>query len=267
MTGVISALDVLAHLGPERASPGEGAGADCRPGRFSGIRHGAVRALALVGVLLGMTFPALRAADRKAEQARAIAEIRRLGGEVEVDVTRPDMPVVAVNLRHTRLIDASLEHLKGRTELEILYRKDTGITDDGRLYVKGLTNLEVEELGRIKVTDKSLAHLRGFSGLQRLDLGNTEVTDQGLGQLKGLTRLGTLCLDGTQVTDAGLAHLKRLTGLRALSLANMPGVSDLGLAHLKGLTNLRTLNLEGTKVTAAAIQDLQRALPKVQIAQ
>lgn len=197
--------------------------------------------LLLAGIALLAMQPLLQAEDSKAEQDRAIAAIKKLGGKVEVDTNNPDMPVVAVNLKYTKAGDASLEHLKGLTRLEVLFLKDTDVTDDGIRYIKGLTSLEVLELGRTKVTDKGLEDLAGFGKLQRLDLG------------------------GTQVTDKGLEHLKGLTRLETLSLENAAGVSDLGLAYLKGLTNLRTLNLAGTKVTATGIRSLQEALPKVRI--
>src|SRR6266481_2388675 len=108
----------------------------------------------LVGLILVVTQPMVRAQDSKTEQERAVAEIKKLGGKVEVDAKRADAPVVAVNLKQTPVADASLEHLKGLTKLEILSLKDTGVSDDGLGYLKGLTNLEVLELSRTKVTDQ-----------------------------------------------------------------------------------------------------------------
>ena len=63
--------------------------------------------LALVGVLLVVSQPLLRAQYSKAEQEKAIAEIKKLGGKVEVDPKSPGMPVVGVNLKHTKIVDAS----------------------------------------------------------------------------------------------------------------------------------------------------------------
>jgi Leucine-rich repeat (LRR) protein len=197
--------------------------------------------MAVAGLFLLVTQSMLRAPDGKAEEERAVGEIKRLGGRVEVDTNSPGMPVVGVDLKHTKVVDASLEHLKGLTKLEVLLLKETRVTDDGLVYLKGLTNLEALELGRTKVTDKGLKYLKVFTKIRRLDLG------------------------GTQVTDKGLEHLKGLTSLETLNLENATGVSDFGLVHLKGLTNLRTLNLDGTKVTGAGARDLQRALPKAKI--
>jgi Leucine Rich repeat len=199
------------------------------------------RSMTLIGLFLVLPHPELRAQNGKADRDRAVAEIKKLGGTVELDTRSPSMPVIGVNLKHTPVIDASLEHLKGLTNLERLFLRDTTVTDDGLVRVKGLTRLEVLELGRTKVTDKGLLHLRGFTKLRSLDLG------------------------GTEVTDAGLAHLKDLGSLDTLSLEMVAGVSDRGLMHLKGLTNLRTLNLTGTHVTDAGVRELQKALPKVTI--
>jgi internalin A len=165
--------------------------------------------LVLLGAVLVAIQPILQAQDGKVKQERAIAEIKKLGGEVEVDIDRPDRPVVAVNLKHTKVIDASLQLLKELTRLEKLCLKDTHVTDDGVIYIKGLTNIEVLELGRTKVTDKALEHLKGFTRLRTLDLAGTEVTNKGLEHLKGLSRLQTLDLSGTKVTNAGIDDLQK----------------------------------------------------------
>src|SRR5947209_5260914 len=129
--------------------------------------------MALVGIILFTTQPGLRAEDSKTEKERAIVQIEKLGGKVEIDSKRRGKPVVAVDLKHTQVIDASLEHLKGLTTVEKLLLRETTVTDDGMIYIEGLTNLEVLELSRTKVTDKGLRHLKGFSKLKRLDLGGT----------------------------------------------------------------------------------------------
>jgi Leucine Rich Repeat (LRR) protein len=166
-------------------------------------------ALVLTGSLLAMTQPTLRAQDSKADQEQAIAEIKKLGGKVEVDANRPDMPVVGVNLKHTKLMDASLEYVTRLTKLQVLLLEETQVTDDGMVYLKGLTNIEVLELGRTKVTDKGIERLKEFTKLRRLDLAGTEVTDKGLKHLRGLSQLQTLDLSGTKVTNAGIDDLQK----------------------------------------------------------
>ena len=65
-----------------------------------------------------------------------------------MDIRSPDRPVVGVNLKHVREVDASLERLKKLTEVERLSLRDTKVTDDCIIYIKGLTNLEVLELSK-----------------------------------------------------------------------------------------------------------------------
>ena len=93
--------------------------------------------MALVGLFLVMTQPMLRAQDSKAEKERAIAEIKKLGGVVEVDTKDPDTPVVGVDLKHTKVIDASLEHLSGLTRLQKMYLRDTRALSNNYLDVNG----------------------------------------------------------------------------------------------------------------------------------
>ncbi len=164
---------------------------------------------ALAGVFLVAIHPMLWAQEGKAKQERAIAEIEKLGGKVEVDIKRTDRSVVGVNLKHTKVIDASLELLKGLSTIERLYLRETRVTDDGMIYIKGLTNIEVLELRRTKVTDKALEHIKGFARLRTLDLAGTEITDKGLEQLKALKQLETLDVSDTKVTAPGIDDLQK----------------------------------------------------------
>ena len=132
------------------------------------------------------------AAEMNPEQAKAVAEIEKLGGKVIVD--EKSQAVIGVSLRKTEVTDAGLVHLKG------------------------LTNLEELDLGKTKVTDAGLEHLQGLTKLQWLSLQDTKVTAAGLVHLEGLTKLQWVGLAETKVTDAGLAHLKKLTKLQSLYL-------------------------------------------------
>jgi repressor of nif and glnA expression len=134
------------------------------------------------------------AAEANTEQAKAVAEIERLGGTVTVD--EKSQAVIGVSLRKTKVTDAGLVHLKG------------------------LTGLEELDLGKTEVTDVGLKHLKGLNNLQWLGLAGTKVTDAGLKHLQGLTKLQWVGLAGTKVTDAGLEHLKRLTKLQSLYLGD-----------------------------------------------
>ena len=73
-------------------------------------------------------------------QEAAIAEIRKLGGWVTLDVRSPKQPVVTVHLSFTKVTDAGLVHLKGLTNLRSLDLGDTEVTDAGLVHLKGLAN-------------------------------------------------------------------------------------------------------------------------------
>lgn len=60
--------------------------------------------------LLMLAAPMPQAGENKNEQERAIAEIKKLGGRVEV--------IVKVSLGNTDVTDAGLVHLKGLTHVQ-----------------------------------------------------------------------------------------------------------------------------------------------------
>jgi hypothetical protein len=87
------------------------------------------------------------------DQAKAVAKIQKLGGKVTVDEKSPDKPVIGVDLRHTKITDADLAHLKALTKLHNLALSRTWITDAGLEHLKGLTNVSLFLLNT-KVTPK-----------------------------------------------------------------------------------------------------------------
>ena len=106
------------------------------------------------------------------EQERAIAEISKLGGSVVVtEVNGARNPRISVDLSRCPATDATLE------------------------YLKGLTNLQNLDLARTQITDAGLEHLKGLSQLHNLDLAMTKVTDAGLEHLRALTQLHDLGLN------------------------------------------------------------------------
>jgi beta-lactamase regulating signal transducer with metallopeptidase domain len=189
------------------------------------------------------------------EQAKAIAEIEKLGGKVIVDEKSPDKPVPLIDLRETKVTDAGLEHLKGFSQLQYLFLGHTDVTDAGLEHLKGLSQLQMLDLSGTKVTDAGLEHLKGLTQLQTLFLGN-HITDAGLENLKGLPQLHTLSLCDTQITDVGLEHLKGLSQLQTLHLGNTQ-LTDDGLEHLKGLKQLRWLDLGNTQLTDDDLEHLK----------
>ena len=61
--------------------------------------------------------------------------------------------VTSITLNRTDITHASLEHLKGLTELTSLHLDETKVTDTGLAKLKGLTKLTSLSLGCTRVTD------------------------------------------------------------------------------------------------------------------
>jgi len=146
--------------------------------------------------------------------ADAVAEIRKLGGQVTVDEKAFGKPIIAVNLSDVAITDAALVDLDGLPHLQKL---DIGQT---------------RKRDHKTVTDAGLTHVEGLKELRRLSLKNTDVTDAGLERLRGLARLESLNLEGTKVTDAGLKYLSGFSKLQTLKLSET-AVTEEGVAELQ----------------------------------
>lgn len=163
------------------------------------------------GVLAAEPLPgaAAPAANGLSSHEWCIERIKKAGGTVALDATRPGDPIVEIDLHRTRITDADLDCLTGRTNLRKLNLHSTGITDAGLGRLQGLMALQTLYLNDTPITDAGLLHLRGLQKLAELGLNQTRVSDQGLEQLKGLHGLKQLSLVGARVTAAGLQEFKR----------------------------------------------------------
>jgi beta-lactamase regulating signal transducer with metallopeptidase domain len=144
------------------------------------------------------------------EQEKLIAELKKLGATVNVDVNRLDKPIVGVDFSDSQLItDEGLAGLKGLNQLQYLYLRGTKITGAGLANLNGLTQLQQLDLQDTKIADAGLENLKGLTQLQILKLGKTKITDAGLANLPGLTKLQTLDLMDTEITVDAIYNLKR----------------------------------------------------------
>ena len=111
--------------------------------------------IALSMLMLGLLLaPVLSwAAEPNADQAKAIAEIKKLGGKVTVDEKSPSKPVKSVDLAFSQATDADLERLKVFTQLQDLDLVGAAITDAGVERLRGLPRLQSLDLTWTKVTD------------------------------------------------------------------------------------------------------------------
>jgi hypothetical protein len=144
---------------------------------------------------------ALKSDDK---EEKIVAEIRKFGGKVIRNEKASSKPVVAVDLRGTKVSEVALAYLKGLSRLRALWLSGTNVADGALVHLKGLPQLEWLFLDGTPITDTGLTNLEDLTALQVLFLSNTQITDTGVGHLKNLTRLKLLQLDSTRVTDAGL---------------------------------------------------------------
>src|SRR4051794_10660117 len=177
------------------------------------------------------------------DRDRAVAEIRRLGGRVQVDPARPGKPVIEVDLSLGKDApgvagDKQLEALRHFPELRRLYLGGTRVTGDGLAQLRPLKDLRQLDLRGTSVTGAGLGHLKAAVPLEGLNLFNCPVDDKDLAGLKDFPSLEALDLGGTRVTDAGLTSLTGLERLESLALSDTK-VSGKGLEPLKGLKRLR----------------------------
>ena len=116
---------------------------------------------AILPILLGLSLAPFLcwAAEPKTDEAKAIAEIEKLGGTIILYKERPGTPAL-VMLEGCEVTDAWLEHLKGLTKLQSL------------------------DLSYTPVTDAGLEHLKGLTKLRSLDLSDTQVAGAGVKRLQ-----------------------------------------------------------------------------------
>jgi hypothetical protein len=194
-----------------------------------------LRTLLVLVVLasIGMSWLAVRM-QRVRRQREAVAAIKKVGGCIQYDYQSDEkgnwiknsvlpgpiwarrllgddffINVIGVNLCHTRITDAVMEHVEGLGKIQELDLGSTRITDAGMEHLKRSTQLQYLILADCKITDAGLRHLKGLIQLKWLSLDDTKVTDSGLEHLQGLTQLQELDLYGTQVTNEGVRRLQQ----------------------------------------------------------
>jgi Leucine-rich repeat (LRR) protein len=180
-----------------------------------------------------------------------------------------------LNLRGTKITDATLEFLSGVPSLEWLDIGWAQITDTGLGHLASLTNLRHLAMGGNKLTDTSLRFLRQLPQIEYLDLGGTQRTDSGLWSLQlteagmqavaSVTELHELRMAGTAVTSKGLELLKPLSRLERLNLQGCRRLKDDAAAVLAGFKHLRVLDLKDSSLTAESVARIRTALPDCEV--
>ena len=160
----------------------------------------------------------------------AMAEIKKLGGNV-MEIAQNDARLdVAFHLADTKIGNDHLAHVKNLPRTMILNLRGTEVGDAGLAHLKDLKGLVKLHLEKTKITDAGLEQLKGLEKLEYLNLYGTAVTDAGLKHLEGLKKLKRLYLWQTMATDAGVAALKAAVPevqiVRALELPKPPPAEE-----------------------------------------
>jgi len=179
----------------------------------------------MVALIVGPGLAQEKPVPTDAEKA-AMAEIKKLGGNV-MEIAQNDARLdVAFHLADTKITDAQMALVQQLPKTMILNLRGTEVTDAGLAQLKDLKGLTKLHLEKTKITDAGLEHLKGLENLEYLNLYGTAVTDAGLKHLEGLKKLKRLYLWQTTASDAGVAALKaavpEILIVRALELPKPP---------------------------------------------
>ncbi len=229
------------------------------------------------------------------KQARAIAEIRAVGGVVNPEYDSSFSPqreepwfppdyfgeIHQIELRSNTETARALAAAGRLSKIGFLDLTESGVTDDdlrqieklsiGSLWLSGckkvgndgmksvatLCDLETLKLDRTAVSDEGLKHLRGLTSLYHLDLRSAEVTDTGMAEVGRLRGMQYLYISGNLIGDEGLAKLQPLDQLRELDSSNTI-VSDAALIHLAGMKDLTELDLHDSPIADDGLVHLGR---------
>ncbi len=188
------------------------------------------------------------------KQREAIAEIRRLRGQVQYDweTTFP----------HESGTPAWQRHLFGDDWFSEVHSVSFGdqigrIESSDFKFLDSLPAIRYLMLGRSDVVDDTLIRIRNRQGLVWLRLTNSSVTDAGLAHVATLPNLESLERVNSPFTDKGLEHLKHSKHLKSLILGWSPGVTDAGLAYLAGLSQLEQLHISGAGISDDGLSHLR----------
>jgi hypothetical protein len=233
--------------------------------------------------------------DKEKEIEKAIAEVKKLHGEIKYDLSNPDKPIVEgiyflgnvddftderleflktftelkyLTLFSTSISDVFMENLSGMKSLEQLnLRANYKITDAGLEQLKGLTKLKkLLVSGNKGITAHGLKHLKELKNLEYLSLaGNENITDDGMENFEAFPKLNTLILNGSRIRGKGLFHLIGLHQLRKLSLVSILTFDDEAVKYLKEMKQLEVLALNYTKLPPHGLEIIGSSLRKCNV--
>jgi len=156
-----------------------------------------------------LTLAACVGTSRAADEAEAVAALKKVGGTILHAENDPKKPVTTVYLPGDKVKDADLKQVATLTQLKVL-KLDAAknITDAGLKEIAGLKQLTDLGLGSTQVTDAGLKHLSEMKDLRLLNLNFTKVTDAGVKDIVMFTKLEGLGIFGTAITPEGLKKIQ-----------------------------------------------------------
>ena len=220
--------------------------------------------------------------DRAERQRKVVAELRRLGVEVNYkyfaffergggrEVGPNDEFFVAAYVRNRWGDDFASDVRYVRYTHAYVPRRPFPPPADRRRVVELVKQLPRLEDLRLwaDVSPQDLAEFPFLETIKLFSLSqNRETwTDADLAPFERCAKLEYLGLADQPIDGSGLAHLRNCKNLRYLILWRI-NVGDAALVHLPALTSLEELNLGGTKVTDAGIAnaDLPQSLLRLEL--
>jgi hypothetical protein len=186
-----------------------------------------------------------------------------------------------LNVRGTRISDATLELVSHIGGLEALDIANTSVTDNGLDHLITLVNLKELSLGHGRLTNSALEILRMFPELTYLDLSGARpeppdmanrrrnagagIPEESLRAMAELKELRVLKLGYSSITGPGLRILAALEKVEKLGLEGCRRIDDGAAAELIHWKSLKYLDLQDTAVTAKGLESLRSIRPDMQI--
>lgn len=246
--------------------------------RASWVTDSDIALLAKMPELRKLDLSLTRISDRGLRALRPASNITDLNlsfaemvGDEGTSALRNWKHLTHLNLRGTKITDATLEMLGGLQSLEALDIGYAQLTDAGTDYLTSLPKLRELSLGGNKLTDAGLQFLRqlpqvrylDIAGAQRTDSGLWSITlsEQGVDAIAGIMDLTELHAGGTTLAANGLRKMQSLPRLERLSLQGCKRVTHDATPVLAAMKKLRWLDLKDTGLTEDDIAALRKALP------
>jgi Leucine-rich repeat (LRR) protein len=275
-------LAVAAHPGWIVRAGGVAQGSSDVDLRASWVTDSDISLLAAMPEIRKLDLSLTRISDRGMRGLRTVPGIEDLNlsfaemvGDEGTSALRNWKHLRRLNLRGTKITDATLEMLGNMTTLESLDIGYAQLTDAGLEYLSSLTKLRSVSMGGNKLTDAGLQFLRqlpqvqflDISGAQRTDSGLWSITlsEQGVDAIAGVSELKELRVGGTALAVNGLRKFAALPRLERLSLQGCKRIGHESVPVLAGMTRLRWLDLKDTGLGEEDMAALRQALPLCEI--